>query len=216
MEIMIKKYKITGGIYLVIDPSMPLQELLQKLKEVLKEGICAVQIWDNRKKALNKEKTIVAICKLCHKYEVPVLINNDWELLNTMPLDGIHFDNIPKKYNQFKYTLKDNCIVGITCNNDLVITEWANENELNYISFCSIFPSSTRNSCDLVSFDTIRQARKITALPIFLAGGIRPDNLYKLQELDFDGVALISGIMSADQPAQSTKEYLQFMNEKIK
>ena len=143
-------------------------------------------------------------------------INNDWELLKTMPLDGVHFDTIPEKYKQFKHTLEDNCIVGITCNNDLEIIEWANENELNYVSFCSIFPSSTGNSCDLVSFDTVRQAKKITSLPIFLAGGIRLDNMYKLQELDFDGVALISGIMSADQPAQSTKEYLQFMNEKIK
>lgn len=211
-----KKYSITGGIYLVIDPSMPLQELLSKLKEVTKERICAVQIWDNWEKVLNKEKTIIAICELCHDHEVPVLINNNWELLNSLPLDGVHFDNIPENYNQIKHTLKDSFISGITCNNDLQIIKWANENELNYVSFCSVFPSSTSNSCDLVSFETVRQARNMTSLPIFLAGGIRIDNMYKLQELDFDGVALISGIMNAEQPAQSAKEYLQLMNKKIK
>lgn len=213
---MMKNYTITGGIYLVIDPSMPLQELLQKLRDVLKQGIGAVQIWDNWRTVLDKEKIIIAICTLCHEHEVPVLINNDWDLLNTLPLDGIHFDTVPEKYNVVKQTLKDEFISGITCNNDLTVIEWANENGLNYVSFCSIFPSSTSNSCDLVSFDTVRQARKITALPIFLAGGIRPDNMYKLQELDFNGIALISGIMSADQPAQATKEYLQFIRKKIK
>jgi thiamine-phosphate pyrophosphorylase len=209
-----KKYKITGGVYLVIDPSMPLQELLQKLKEVLREKIGAVQIWDNWKKVLNKEKIIIDICELCHKHELPVLINNSWELLNTMPLDGIHFDTIPENYNQIKHTLKESFIAGITCNNDLSIIKWADENELDYVSFCSIFPSVTSNSCDLVSFETIRHAREITTLPIFLAGGIRPDNMYKLQGLDFDGVAVISGIMSAGRPAQTTKKYLQLMNKK--
>lgn len=213
---MMKNYTITGGIYLVIDPSMPLHELLQKLKDVLKQGIGAVQIWDNWKTVLDKEKIIIAISTLCHEHEVPVLINNNWDLLNTLPLDGIHFDTVPAKYNQVKHTLKDGFISGITCNNDLTVIEWANENGLNYVSFCSIFPSSTSSSCDLVSFDTVRQARKITALPIFLAGGIRPDNMYKLQELDFNGIALISGIMSADQPAQATKKYLQFIRKKVK
>ena len=213
MEINMKKYKITGGVYLVIDPSMPLQELLQKLKEVLREKISAVQIWDNWTNALNKEKIIIDICELCHRYEVGVLINNSWDLLSIMPLDGVHFDTIPKNYNQIKQTLKESFIAGITCNNDLSIIKWANENELDYVSFCSIFSSVTSNSCDLVSFETIRQARQITTLPIFLAGGIRPDNMYQLQGLDFDGVAVISGIMNAGQPAQTTQEYLQLMKK---
>lgn len=99
---MMKKYKITGEIYLVIDPSMLLQEILQKLKEVLREKVCAVQIWDNWEKIINKERIIISICELCYKHEVPVLINNDWELLNTLilPLNGIHFDTVPENFNQ--------------------------------------------------------------------------------------------------------------------
>ena len=209
-----KKFSITGGVYLVIDPAMPLRELSHKLKEVLRERICAVQIWDNWRNGLDPEKVIMDICELCHEHEVPVLINNGLELLNTLPLDGIHFDTIPENYNQIKHTLKESFIVGITCNNDLSIVKWANENELDYISFCSVFPSSTSNSCELVSFGKIRQAREITTLPIFLAGGIRLNNLHKLQGLDFDGIAVISGIMSAGQPAQTAKEFVQLMNKR--
>src|SRR6185369_6565581 len=99
-----------------------------------------------------------------------------------------------------------------TCNNDLAIVDWAMKQKLDYISFCSVFPSSTSNSCDLVSFDTIRRAREITSLPIFLAGGISPDNMKRLRELDFDGVAVISGIMNQDDPAQAAKKYLTELN----
>jgi thiamine-phosphate pyrophosphorylase len=204
-----KKQIITGGIYLVIDPSMLLEKLLSKLEIVLKAGISVVQIWDNWGNTSNKSAAIQVICSLCHAYQVPVFINNDWKLLQTMPLDGVHFDNIPAHYSMLRSQLKQDCLIGITCNNDLSVVKWADDNKLDYVSFCSMFPSSTSNSCDIVTFETVRQARALTGIPLFLAGGITLDNLSELKALDFDGVALISGIMSANEPAQSTKAYLQ-------
>jgi thiamine-phosphate pyrophosphorylase len=89
----------------------------------------------------------------------------------------------------------------------------AEQNNLDYISFCSVFPSSTSNSCERVTFDTIRKARTITAMPIFLAGGMRLENINKLSELDYNGVAVISGIMQAEDPAKATKQYNQLLKK---
>lgn len=199
--------KLAGGIYLVIDPSMQKDSLLKKLEQVLKEGIAVVQIWDHWPIGIHKEELINKICDLCHNYQVPVFINNEWELLNFLPLDGVHFDSIPKNYNQIRQRLPKGFLSGLTCNNDLSAVEWAQENEIDYISFCSVFPSSTSTSCELVSFQTIEQARKITSMPIFLAGGIQLSNLHQLEDLDFDGIALVSGIMSSTNPAEATKQY---------
>src|SRR5690606_29793242 len=135
-------------------------------------------------------------------------INNEWELIESFPLDGVHFDSIPANYDEIKKRLSNDVKIGLTCNNDLSAVEWAENNGLHYISFCSIFPSTTSNSCELVSFQTIKQAREITSMPIYLAGGIQLSSLPKLRGLDFDGVALISGIMSAVNPAETTKQYL--------
>lgn len=85
---------------------------------------------------------------------------------------------------QIKNEMNRKIITGITCNNDLSIVEWADKNEFDYISFCSMFPSSTANSCELVTFDTVKEARKITTLPVFLAGGIKPENIELLNELN--------------------------------
>lgn len=98
--------------------------------------------------------------------------------------------------------------MGITVNNDLSLVQWANDNSFDYISFCSIFPSTTSNSCQLVKFETITKARTITQMPIFLAGGIQPENIYQLNNLDYDGVAVVSGIMSADDPFEKANKYL--------
>lgn len=208
-----ERNKVSGGIYLVIDPSMNRTALLKKLEEALSAEISVVQIWDNWQNVINKEEIIDEVCAICHRYQIPAIINNDWSLLNSFPLDGVHFDIIPENFDQIRNNIGREFLSGITCNNDLSIIKWADQNQLNYISFCSVFQSSTSNSCELVSFDNIQQARQITSLPIFLAGGIQLGNMHKLQELNYDGVALVSGIMSAEDPAQITKQYLELLKK---
>ena len=202
------KSRISGGIYLVVDPAMQERELLRRLGEALEEnGMAAVQVWDNFTSFVEPEKIIQQICHLCHQKEVPVLINNRWELLKRTDADGLHLDEISKNIEEIKAEVGQDMIIGITCNNDLSVIEWANASHLDYVSFCSVFVSSTSNSCDLVDFERIREARKITSMPIFLAGGINKRNVEELKGLDFDGIAIISGIMASENPNKATKEF---------
>ena len=202
-----------SGLYLVVDPSMDQSMLFNKVQQVLEQKIAAVQIWDHWLETTDKKSTIEKLCELCHAHDVPAMINNDWQLLNQFNLDGVHFDEIPNNIEEIRKKIGREFITGVTCNNDLAVVEWATQQKLDYISFCSVFPSSTSNSCELVSFDTIRRAREITSLPIFLAGGINLENINKLKALNFDGIAVISGIMSQDEPAQATKKYLEQLNQ---
>ncbi len=200
------------GIYLVVDPSMEEKILLERLQHALQEKIVAVQIWDN----FNTEKNVLLltnkICELCHAHEVPVFINNRWELIADAALDGVHFDEIPEDINKIREELKKQFLKGLTCNNDLKCLEWAEKHQFDYISFCSIFPSKTSNSCEMVDFDTIRKAKERSSLPIFLAGGISPENIEKLHNLKYDGVAVVSGIMNADKPGEAVQNYMKKLN----
>ncbi len=199
--------KIKTGIYLVVDPSTEESILLKKIELCLREELAAVQIWDNFQSEQNIPDLIQKIGDRCQVKDVPVLINNRWELLNESMLDGVHFDQIPENYSQIIEKVNRPFISGVTCNNDLSYVHWATANQLDYISFCSIFPSTTSNSCELVDFSTIQAAAKISNLPFFLAGGILPRNVEKLDELDYSGIAVISGIMSSDQPNEAIKKY---------
>jgi thiamine-phosphate pyrophosphorylase len=207
------KRKINSGVYLVIDPSIDETILIHKLTIILQEKIVAVQIWDNFSSEENALKLIHRITDLCHEKNVPVIINNKWKWLNTTNLDGVHFDCIPTDFEDIKINIGRSFTVGLTCNNDLSLVHWAQNNQVDYISFCSIFPSSTSNSCDLIKFETIQEAKKITAIPLFLAGGIKPENMPKLVGLSFDGVAVVSGIMDSEKPNETIKAYLKQLSE---
>jgi len=204
-----KNQTIQSGIYLIIDPSMDEEILFSKLNLIVKEKIAAIQIWDNFKENQNIEELLLRIYAKTSLHNIPLLINNRWEILKQIPLDGIHFDEIPENFNEIKKEINRDFITGITCNNDLSTIEYPEKHQYDYISFCSMFPSKTANSCELVNFETVQKAKSIFSGKIFLAGGIDLNTIENLDKLDYDGIAVVSGIMSADNPSETIKKYQQ-------
>lgn len=210
------KISIDTGLYLVLDPSMPLDILINKLKEALDGGVSVLQIWNNWPSTFSfadKIELVNAITAIASKRNIPVLVNEEWELLKDTTLSGVHFDHIPGQYENIRATLQRDFIVGITCSNDLAHIKWAEQHQLDYVSFCAIFPSKSAGECEIVAPETIMKARKITNIPFFISGGITANNLLKLKNLDFTGVAVISGILNADSPKEAALSYLQSIKE---
>ena len=199
------------GVYLVIDPKQSWQLLLQKLEAALKGGIQVVQIWDHWSDGISrdlKKEFANDVKTLAHRFEVPVLMHDDWQFASEAGLDGVHFDTAPDNIDEVKAQLRDHYI-GLTVGNDLQQIRWADKMGLSYISFCAVFPSPSVDSCEIVDQENIKAARQITDLPIFLSGGITKDNLSHLQMLAFEGIAVISGVLSAPDPEEAVVAYLQ-------
>lgn len=206
------KKQYSNGVYLVVDPSMDQTVLLDRIEQALEGGAGILQIWNHWPKSMSdydKKQLVSYVNQMAADYDVPVLINDDWEMLKSIPLDGVHFDSLPENYNQIKEEVGRNFIAGITCSNDLEKVEWAVENDFDYISFCAMFPSPSVGSCEIVELETVRKAREMTDMPLFLSGGITPDKIAELDGLGFNGVAVISGILKDENPGQRTSEYKQ-------
>lgn len=206
---MTDKLQITGGVYLVVDPVMDRSLLLSKLAPALKAGINAVQIWNNWLPGADKQACIAAVSGLCRAYQVPLIIDNDWELLINSPyLDGVHFDALPRNYDEIQRKMNRPFVAGLTCSGDLDMVRWAEKNGLDYISFCAMFPSVSAGSCAIVMPSIVKEAGEVTNMPLFVSGGITPENMVSLRRLtSFDGVAVISGVMSTDDPYAKVKLY---------
>lgn len=198
---------INGGLYLVVDPDLEENELIPKLEKAIQGGIDVVQVWNNWKDGQDKEGLIKAICRVAHSRHLPVLINEEWELLLRTQVDGVHFDAIPADLPLIRQTVGRPFLCGLTCGNDVRRVQWAEENGLTYISFCSLFPSPSAGECEIVKKETVQLARRLTSLPIFLAGGISLDNIQELADTGMNGIALISAIMNADDPQLATEAF---------
>lgn len=207
--------KLRSGLYLIVDPSMPEEILLDKLGQILDEKIVAIQIWDHFPEEQQATRLIEAISEQVKPAHIPVFINNRWEYLMGSSLSGVHFDQIPLDFKHIRTSINKPFLTGLTCTNDLSQIRWAAENGIDYLSFCSMFPSTTANSCELVDFETVRLARTIFKNPIFLAGGITPGHIKKLNGLSYDGIAVISGVMNSADPAAAVQTYYEKLSSKL-
>jgi thiamine-phosphate pyrophosphorylase len=210
------KKKINGGLYLVVDPKPGINNVLPKIKAAIKGGVNIIQLWNNWKQIAAPIEYITEICNLAHEYNVPVIINENWQWLTILPLDGIHFDQIPKNWNDIREKINRPFIAGLTCGNDQTNIDWSIENKLDYISFCSMYPSSTANSCELIKPETIRNTRMMTNMVIFVAGGITRETIPQLYSLGINGVAVVSAIMKAEDPELAAREFNTLISEQIK
>ncbi|PBQ32386.1 thiamine phosphate synthase [Sphingobacteriaceae bacterium] len=205
--------KISGGIYLIADVVLDKHVLLTKITEALRGGVKVLQLYNTEKLRQEFIAIIQEICDLCHGFDVPVLVNNNWKLLNEFALDGVHFDTLPADFLEIQNQVTRKFLKGITCSNDLEIVHMANKYKFDYISFCSMFPSDSAAACEIVSFSTVQKARLITSIPFFAAGGIRLENLVQLMELPLQGIAVISGIMQSPTAEATAEEYVHRLKQ---
>lgn len=198
---------ITGGLYLIADPALGAGYVLPRIEAALKGGVDIVQVWNHWHKGQDPEEFLQKICDLVHAYDKPVLINQRWEWLLTFPLDGVHFDNIPADWQTIQNFLRRPFIKGITCSNDQERIKWAIDHDASYISFCSMFPSSSADNCEIVGHDVVRAVRKTTSMPLFVSGGINLHNTGQMMSLGINGIAVISAILKAEDPEAMAKEF---------
>jgi thiamine-phosphate pyrophosphorylase len=190
------------GLYLVIAPILTSDELLCAVKKALRGGVDIVQFVPERQtlKALEVAKDL---SRLTGQFDVPFLINGNYLLAKEIKADGLHFDTYDIVPDEARRILGERCIAGYTLGNDLKRLEWAESMGADYVSFCSIFPTSSATQCETVPLETIRAAKSRTTIPIFAAGGITPKNAHLVLEAGADGIAVTSAILKAKSPEQA-------------
>lgn len=204
---------IKKGVYIVINPAEDRDKIIKQILKIKNENIAAIQIWDNPKlKVIDSD--LLRFIVSTFKNKVPVLINNKWKLLKDYNLDGIHFDKLPNNLDEIEKELEKGFIKGITLGNDLSLIPKIKNHAFDYLSFCSMFPSSTVSNCTIVSKEIVKRCSELIDIPIFLSGGINLENVSKLNELNIHGIALVTGIMHATDPKAVLYKYISKLNLK--
>jgi len=97
--------KITGGLYLVVDPAMG-ADVLVKTEQALDAGVDILQIWNHWHEGQDQHDFILRIAAMAHRFDVPVLIHERWQWLSHTTLDGVHFDHPPGDLASIKQDIR--------------------------------------------------------------------------------------------------------------
>ena len=128
-----------------------------------------------------KKKFIIGkkIKKICKKFKVKFLINDDVHLAKKLNADGCHLGQNDMNIHKAR-KLIGNKIIGITCHNSIKLAKVALKNRADYLAFGAFYSTSTKKTKYKPSLDILRKMRKITKKPIVAIGGINYENYKKL------------------------------------
>ena len=142
-----------------------------------------------------REKNILIIgkkiSKICKKYKIKFIINDDPILADKLNSDGCHLGQKDMKILKAKKILK-NRIIGITCHNSLNLVRQAIKNKASYIAIGAFNSSKTKKVKFKANIKLLKVVKKITNIPIVAIGGINRDN-YKNLLLNKANFLAISG-----------------------
>ena len=129
-----------------------------------------------RKKKISIGKKIKKICK---KYNVKFLVNDDPITAKKLNSDGCHLGQKDMNILRARKILK-NKIIGVTCHNSINLIRQAVKDNADYIAMGAFFSSKTKKVKYKASIKLLKYAKKITNIPIVAIGGIKLSNYKKL------------------------------------
>ena len=185
------KFNKNKFIYL-ISPLKINKSFNNDLVEVLKQK--KVNFFQLRLKKENFTKKLEIgrkIKKICKKFNVKFLINDDVYLAKKLNADGCHLGQKDMNISEAR-KLIGNKIIGVTCHNSIKLAKVAINNKANYLAFGAFYSSKTKKVKYKASIKFLKKVRKITKTPIVAIGGINLDN-YKNLLLNKANFLAISG-----------------------
>ena len=179
------------------------QPLLEQIEDALKGGATIVQL---REKKLDEDSFVVEAIQvrdLCHKYNVPLIINDHVEVALKSGADGVHVGVEDAPVAEIRKRVSPDFIIGATCKTveQAKIAEAAGA---DYMGVGAVFPSPTKTNAVRITNEQLREIVSSVSIPAVAIGGISYDNVCEIKGSSVSGVAVISAIFGAEDIEKAT------------
>ncbi len=117
--------------------------------------------------------------KICKKFNVKFIINDDPKLVRKINADGCHLGQKDMNLSNARKILKKK-IIGVTCHNSIKLVKKATKEGADYVALGSFFKSKTKKNAIRADIKIINKAKRISKLPLVCIGGINYENYKRL------------------------------------
>ena len=173
------------------------QTLLEQIEDALKGGATIIQL---REKKLDENSFVeeaMQVRNLCHKYNVPLIINDNVEVALKSGADGVHVGIEDAPVAEIRKRVSADFIIGATCKTveQAKIAEAAGA---DYMGVGAVFPSPTKTNAVRITNAQLCEIVSSVSIPAVAIGGISYDNVCEIQGSSVSGVAVVSAIFGAE------------------
>jgi thiamine-phosphate pyrophosphorylase len=204
--------KIIKGIYTIIDPGET-THIFKLCSDLAKSGISVIQYRDKKNNFEDKVTISKNIKLICDKYNITFIINDSPILAKEVKADGVHIGQNDDSIEYCKTIMNTNQIIG-TSNNNINEINDSISHKVNYMAIGKVFETSTMDKLDrnIVGLSLIKEAHKLSDIPIVGIGGININNASSVIDSGADSICVVSAITKSQNPIDSLKKFNEILN----
>lgn len=179
------------------------QTLLEQIEDALKGGATMIQL---REKNLDEEiflEEAIQVRELCHKYNVPLIINDNVEVALKSGADGIHVGIEDAPVGEIRKRVSSDFIIGATCKT-VEQAKIAEAVGADYMGVGAVFPSPTKTTAVRITNELLREIVSSVSIPAVAIGGIGYENVVEIKGSHVSGVAVVSAVFGAPDIERAT------------
>ena len=139
-------------------------------------------------------------------------MNDRVDLALAVEADGVHVgqDDLPAKLA--RALLRTGMVLGVSTHTPEQARA-ARDDGADYVAVGSMFATATKSDFQLVGPALLRKLRAEIRVPLVGIGGITHENVADVVRAGADGVAVISAVCAAPDPAAATRRFLEVIRK---
>ena len=194
------------SLYLVTDRELSLGRPLEDIVEdAVKGGVTMVQLREKECDSRDFYDIALRMKHLLKSYGVPLIINDRLDIALAVDADGLHIGQSDLPWQVAREILGEDKILGLSVEN-MEQAHAANLAKVDYIGISPVFATQTKTDTDTpFGLEGVRNVTAITRHQTVAIGGINASNASEIMEAGANGIAVVSAIISADDPEHAPK-----------
>jgi len=178
---------------------------LDRVRAALRGGATLVQARAKRAAAVDLLHWTRRLRTLCEKAGVPLIVNDRPDVALAAGAAGAHVgpDDLPPA--EARRVLGD-LVLGVSAR-DEARQRAAEAAGADYLGGGAFRATGTKSDAAIIGLDGIRELIVRSSIPVVVVGGVRPEDLPSIRRAGAAGVAVVSGILAADDPETAARAY---------
>ena len=194
------------ALYAITDSRLATkQTIYEQVEDALKGGVTMLQLREKNAEYDSLREEALQIQKICKKYDVPLIINDDVKLAKEIDADGVHVGQSDLEAGQARKILGPDKIIGVTAKTVEQAIKAA-EAGADYLGSGAVFGTVTKADAKPMTMELLKEIVASVKIPVVAIGGIDETNIEKLAGTGIAGVAVVSGIFAKEDCKKAAEE----------
>lgn len=186
--------------------------LIDAVARAVAGGVDWVQIREKAAPAREVLDTVEAVQRLTEGTGCGVIVNDRVDAALAAGADGVHLAKRSLPPERVRPLLPTGMLMGASVHSVEEAVE-AERRGVDYVTFGHVFPTDSKPGLPPRGLEALQEVVESVPVPVLAIGGITVERLPLVLETGCAGVALIGGVMAAEDPVEAVRALRRILDE---